>query len=128
VIRKTVESRVVIIREYGLAAGLGNGQMIHEDEDTGKIFCSLISKLLSNSNTRLLLRLEESTSLLDVGIMNSDGFIKLFNNVNQLPVKLISRLSPVEQMYREDSSLITFVGIWRSEKKIKIAISMIVLI
>lgn len=121
IVRKTLESRIVIIREYGLAAGLRNGQIMEEDEDTGKIFCTLISRLLSNSNTRMLLHLEESISLLEVGIINSEGFIKLFNNGNQLPVRLISRLSPVEHIYREDFSLITFVGIWQSKKKIKIA-------
>lgn len=120
-IREIIRSNVVISREYGLIAGLDNGQNAQINEAGFNYFTSGLSKILSNSNSRLLFRVEEETSALDVGIINDKRFIKLFSNINELPVKLICRLSPEEKFYREDSHFITFVGEWQNKKRMKIA-------
>lgn len=120
-IRELIRSNVIIIREYGLVTDYDPVQKAQINDAGSKFLTSGLFKSLSNPNSRLLLRLEEGACTLDVGIINDKGFIKLFTNINELPVKLICRLSPEEKFYREDSNSITLVGEWQNKNRIKIA-------
>lgn len=121
IIREMIKSDVVIIREYALTSNFDTEQKTQINAEEFNFLTSGLFKSLSNPNSRLLLRLEEGACSLDVGIINDKGFIKLFTNINELPVKLICRLSPEEKFYREDSHSITLVGEWQNKRSIKIA-------